>query len=109
MNVAYFSTTRATGSSSSYSRFTCCGGLLMMDISSLLSFLFAFNGRGQNTLEAEASFHSLGWSDPKVLLGSRRQPKAGRSSPARCFARVQIDRRAMRNLYAPNNFASPAG
>ena len=32
------------------------------------------------------------------LWPRNRVPKWGRSSPTRCFARVQIDRRAMRNL-----------
>jgi len=51
-----------------------------------------------------------GLERPRASLWARnRVQKWGRSSPARCFARVQIDRRAMRNLYAPNNFASPAG
>jgi len=35
--------------------------------------------------------------------------KWGRSSPTRCFARVQIESRAMRNPHAPNDFASPQG
>jgi len=35
--------------------------------------------------------------------------KWGRSSPTRCFARVQIDCRATRNFYPPNNFVSPWG
>jgi len=33
----------------------------------------------------------------------------GRSRPLRCITRVQTARRAMFNLYAPNNFASPLG
>ena len=35
--------------------------------------------------------------------------KWGRSRPLRCITRVQTARRAMFNLYAPNNFASPLG
>src|SRR5205814_3572427 len=41
INMAYFSTTRATGSSNSYSRFTCCGGLLMIDMCFLLFSSFS--------------------------------------------------------------------
>jgi len=41
----------------------------------------------------------VGWSDPKHHFWPRnRVQKWGRSSPTRCFARVQIGRRAMRNL-----------
>src|SRR6266852_5164257 len=39
-----------------------------------------------------------GGSDPTELLGGSSPKKWGRSSPTWCFARVQIDRRAMRNL-----------
>ncbi len=67
------------------------------------------NGRGQNTLETEFFSHSLGWSDPTILLGSHRLPRVGSLQPNTGFARVQIDRRATRNLYAPNNFRSPEG
>src|SRR5437773_6046301 len=35
--------------------------------------------------------------------------KWGRSRPLQCITRVQTARRAVRNLYVPNNFASPLG
>jgi hypothetical protein len=35
---------------------------------------------------------------PSITLGTEPCPKVGRSSPSRCFARVQIDRRAMCNF-----------
>ena len=40
----------------------------------------------------------LGWSDPRGTLATESCAKVGRSSPTQGFARVQIDRRAMRNL-----------
>jgi len=43
------------------------------------------------------------------LWPRNRVQKWGRSSPSRCFARVQTECRAMRNLHAPNNFAAPQG
>src|SRR6516165_7386604 len=50
----------------------------------------------------------VGWSDPTALWPGNLRQEWGRSSPLRCFARVQTNRRAMRNLYAPNTFASPS-
>ena len=44
-----------------------------------------------------------------ILWAAEGSQKWGRSSPTRCFARVQIDCRAMRNLYARTNFRSPSG
>ena len=51
----------------------------------------------------------MGWSDPAVFSPRASGEKWGRSSPLRCITRVQTARRAMCNLYAPNNFASPLG
>jgi hypothetical protein len=59
----------------------------------------------------------MGWSDPtfgslwlpKGIVGSLQPRKQGKALFAKCFARVQSECRAMRNLYAPNNFASPSG
>src|SRR5439155_18271210 len=108
INVAYFSTTRATGSSNSYSRFTCCGGLLMIDMCFLLFASFCYLDTGK-TLRKQSLFLFAGWSDPMTFWPAFGCQKWGRSSPRRCFARVQIQCRATRNLYAPNNFASPSG
>ena len=79
MNVAYFSTTRATGSSNSYSRFTCCGGLLMIDMCFLLFSSFScFTGRGQNTAQTEP-FPVCGAGATPRSVG---QPKAAKSGVA---------------------------
>ena len=51
----------------------------------------------------------MGWSDPAVFSPQPSGEKWGRSRPLRCITRVQTARRAMCNLYAPNNFASPLG
>ena len=51
----------------------------------------------------------LGWSDPRLTLGTELGKKVVSPHPNTGFARVQIDRRATRNLYAPNNFRSPEG
>src|SRR5712692_2951947 len=97
MNVAYFSTATAIGSCNSYSRFTISGGLLMIDMSLLpFFFLYGLTQHGQNT-----------WAGATATVSVAT--KWGRSSPFGCFARVQMNRRVMCNLYAPNNFASPRG
>ena len=44
---------------------------------------------------------------PRVTLATQAGQKGGRSSPVRCFARVQILRRAPRNLQLFTTFASP--
>ena len=41
-----------------------------------------------------------GWSDPSISWPRASGQKWGRSSPTRCFAHVQIDRRAIRNLFS---------
>lgn len=52
----------------------------------------------------------VGLERPRGSLWPRHGAKKwGRSSPTRCFARGQIDSRAMRNPHAPNHFASPWG
>lgn len=52
----------------------------------------------------------VGLERPRRSLWPRDSAKTwGRSSPTRCFARVQIGNRAMRNPHAPNHFASPWG
>src|SRR6266478_1752623 len=43
------------------------------------------------------------------LWPRNRVQKWGRSRPLQCITRVQTARRAVRNLYVPNNFASPLG
>ena len=50
---------------------------------------------------------SLSWSGATAAVSVAT--KWGRSRPPRCIARVQTARRAMCNLYAPNNFVSPLG
>ena len=50
---------------------------------------------------------SLWWAGATATVSVAT--KWGRSSPLRCITRVQTARRAMCNLYAPNNFASPLG
>jgi hypothetical protein len=61
--------------------------------------------RGQNTV----LLLRYGLERPPGPLWPRnRGQKRGRSSPFRCFARVQFNRRDIRNLYTPKNFASPA-
>src|SRR5215831_6418863 len=87
MKVAYFSTASAIGSCSSYSRFTISGGLLMMDIGLLLFFLFlvGLTGRGPDT-QGTAPF-LVHWAGATATVSVAT--KWGRSSPARCFARVQ--------------------
>src|SRR6266404_8480779 len=55
---------------------------------------------GKTLCKKECAFRSLGWSDPMTLWAAEGSQKWGRSSPTRCFARVQIDWRAMRNRYA---------
>src|SRR5438445_3797254 len=104
MKVAYFSTATAIGSCSSYSRFTISGGLLMIDMISpslFLPDLDAGKTHGEQSLS--------------LFTGLERPPRfpwqrsGVASSPFRGFARVQTECRAMRNLYAPNNFASPPG
>jgi hypothetical protein len=109
MNVAYFSTTRATGSSNSYSRFTCCGGLLMIDMCFLLFSFFCLHWTRAKHCANRAFPCLRGWSDPTKCWPAEGSQKWGRSSPSVWFARVQSECRAMRNLYAPNNFASPSG
>jgi hypothetical protein len=52
-----------------------------------------------------------GYAAPRTGVYSYEIPtmvdgKAATEIPFRCFARVQSDRRAMRNLCAPNNFRS---
>jgi hypothetical protein len=39
----------------------------------------------------------LGWSAPRLTLGTEPCARVDRSSPTRCFARGQIDRRVVRN------------
>ena len=51
----------------------------------------------------------MGWSDPSGFFATSKWRKVGRSSPLRCITRVQTACRAMCNLCAPNNFASPLG
>ena len=53
--------------------------------------------RGQNTLRGH---RAVGLERPHELLWARnRAQKWGRSSPIRCFVRVQTYRRAMRNVF----------
>jgi hypothetical protein len=40
----------------------------------------------------------VGWSDPRIDLATEPCAKVGSSSPTKGSARVQIDRRALRNL-----------
>jgi hypothetical protein len=63
---------------------------------------------GENTLQTERSLFA-GLERPHDFLGSQRLPKVGSLQPIPVFGRVQINRRVLRNLYAPNNFASPSG
>src|SRR6266478_814258 len=52
---------------------------------------------GQNTLRGQ---RALGLERPHELLWARkRAQKWGRSSPIRCFVRVQIDRHVLRNFF----------
>jgi hypothetical protein len=75
---------RATGSSNSYSRFTCWGGLLMIDMCFLLSLLSLPWTRAKHF--ANRALPCLrGWSDPTILLGSQRLPKSGSLQPSRGF------------------------
>src|SRR5262249_33936263 len=76
MNVAYFSTTRATGSSNSYSRFTCCGGLLMIDICFLLFSSFSYLDTGK-TLRKQITSLFAGLERPHDFLGQPRAPNKG--------------------------------
>ena len=54
------------------------------------------------SLTATAAKGTAPWAGATLVI-------MGRSRPSGCFACVQIECRAMRNLYAPNNFASPLG
>jgi hypothetical protein len=101
-------TVGATHSSNSYARFLCGGGLLLIDMCFLLLFSCYYMDTGK-TLRKQSLSLFAGWSDPTILLGSQRLPKTGSLQPIQVFCPVQIDRRAMRNLYAPNNFRSPVG
>src|SRR5271165_6421247 len=76
MNVAYFSTTRATGSSSSYSRFTCCGGLLMIDMCFLLFSSFSSVDAGK-TLRKQSTSLFAGLERPHDSFGQPKAPKSG--------------------------------
>src|SRR5882762_10053582 len=107
MKVAYFSTATAIGSCSSYWRLTISGGLLMTEICFLLFFLFllGLTRRRQNTWRTEN--HPVHWAGATATVTVAT--KWGRSSPFRWFDRVQNECRAMRNLYAPNNFATSWG
>src|SRR6266480_2137168 len=62
-------------------------------------------------LRPAACFPTNVWAGatPAVFSPRASGEKWGRSSPLRCITRVQTACRAMCNLYAPNNFASPLG
>src|SRR6266478_1308272 len=81
MNVAYFSTVETTMSSNSYSLLTSSGRLLMIDMSFLLFSSLDSLDAGKTLCKKERAFRSLGWSDPMILLGSRRLPKVGSLQP----------------------------
>jgi hypothetical protein len=70
----------------------------------VVCFSLAYWTRAKQMMNRESSC-SLGWSDRHGSRGN----EVGRSSPFRGFARVQTECRAMRNLYAPNNFATSRG
>ena len=59
----------------------------------------------------ETRFSENVWAGATPALFSPRASgeKWGRSRPLQCITRVQTARRAVRNLYVPNNFASPLG
>src|SRR5215467_9270274 len=76
MNVAYFSTTRATGSSNSYSRFTCCGGLLMIDMCFLLFSSFSYLDTGK-TRRKQRTSRFAGLERPHDSFGQPEAPKNG--------------------------------
>ena len=54
-----------------------------------------------------ACFAAFVWSGATATVSVAT--KWGRSRPLQCITRVQTARRAVRNLYVPNNFASPLG
>jgi hypothetical protein len=62
-------------------------------------------GRGQ---EAGRNLF-VGWSDPVVFWPQAVGQKWGRSSPLRCFARGQIDRRGMRKRFSVGDLADRQG
>jgi hypothetical protein len=59
----------------------------------------------QNTQRTNPRFNLWAGATATVPVAT----KWGRSRPLRCITRVQTARRAMCNLYAPNNFVSPLG
>src|SRR5271165_87692 len=95
MNVAYFSTTTATGSSNSYSRFTCCGGLLMIDICFLLLSSLSLLDAGK-TLRKQSVSLFAGLERPHEVLASRRQPNVGslQPIPVSCPRPIRMSRHA---------------
>jgi hypothetical protein len=75
----------------------------MMDmISPFISLIFSWLNwtRAKHMVNRESSC-SLGWSDRHGSGGN----EVGSLQPIPGVARVQAECRAMRNLYAPNNFA----
>jgi hypothetical protein len=74
----YFSTTSATGSSTSYSRLTCCGGLLMIDMCFLLFSSCSYPDTGK-TLRKQSTTLFAGLERPHDSFG---QPKAHKNGVA---------------------------
>jgi hypothetical protein len=70
------------GSSNSYSRFTCCGGLLMIDMCFLLFSFLSLLDAGK-TLRKQSVSLCAGLERPHEVLASRRQPKVGSLQPIR--------------------------
>src|ERR1700691_4974009 len=63
--------------------------------------------RGQDTLR---DHRAVGLERPHELLWARkRAQKWGRSSPIRCFVRVQIDRRDLHNFFGFGLFRKSVG
>ena len=63
--------------------------------------------RGQNTLRGH---RAVGLERPHELLWARiRAQKGGRSSPIRCFVRVQFDRRDLHNFFCFGLFRKSEG